>query len=180
MKTSGWLSIGVLVSVALLQGCASTGGVAYAPSAAPGSSASKAAASAPVVSAIHTKSDFDAVHAAVEQQMRAGGRYGSVDPASRATVDGRFQDMAALFEQYDSTDKMGPTAMARINDDQNAINAALAAHDGNRLICHNETPVGSHLPTRVCRTLSQIQNDEHDAQQTMRIESMRPSQFGGH
>lgn len=187
MKTSGLLFGVTVVGVLALQGCTTAAGVqnAQVPTAvaAPQTTAAASHASAaagPAVKGISTKSDFEAVQAAINQQMQPGGRFSSVDPTGRATVNGRFQDMAALFEQYGSVDKMNPAAMARLDSDQNAINGVLASRDGNRLICHDETPVGSHLPKRVCRTLSEIQNQQNNAQQMMRQNSMRQSQIGGH
>jgi hypothetical protein len=181
MKTSGWIVAVVLAAGGLmLHGCASSGDVNYTPGAASGAATPASSSSTQIVTAVHTKSDFEAVRAAIEKQMQPGGRFSSVDPAGRATIDGRFQDMAALFGQYDATDKMGPTGLARLNDDQNAINEVLAARDGNRLICHNELPVGSHLPKRVCRTLSEIQNQQNNSQQMMRQMQMKPTQSGGH
>jgi hypothetical protein len=177
MKTSGWVVAVLLVAGGLaLQGCASSGDVHYAPGAAPGAAAPATSASMQVVTAVHTKSDFEAVRAAIEKQMQPGGRFSSVDPAGRATVDGRFQDMAVLFDQHGSIDEMTPTAMARINDDQNAINAVLAPQDGNRLICTQETHVGSHFPTRVCHTLSELRSNSTNTQQTMHQLQSRPVQ----
>lgn len=176
-----------MVAVLALQGCATGGNVQGTPAAAPVPQASTGAqvshaskATGPAVTSINSKSDFEAVQAAVQQQMQPGGRFSSVDPTGRATVNGRFQDMASLFDQYGSVDEMNATAMARLNDDQNAINAVLAARDGNRMICHDELPVGSHLPKRVCRRLSEIQNQQNNSQQMMREMQMKPSQVGGH
>lgn len=188
MKISGSLTGTVMVTVLALQGCATGGNVQSAQAAAPtatsqtsGSQASLASkATGPAVTSIRNKSDFEAVQAAIQQQMQAGGRFASVDPSGRAAVNGRLQDMASLFAQYDSTDKMGPGGLSRLNDDQNAINATLAARDGNRLVCHDETPVGSHFSKRVCRTLSEIQNQQNNAQKAMRDLQMKPSQLGGH
>jgi hypothetical protein len=168
MKTSGWLFGAAAVAVLVLQGCAGSGGVKYAAGAQPGAASQASASSMPVVTAINSKDDFDAVKAAVDKLMQPGGRYASVDPAGRATVNGRFQDMSALFAQYGTIDKMAPAAKERVDSDQNAINAVLAAHDGNRLVCHNEMPVGSHLPKRVCRTLTEIQNEQKNSQQLIR------------
>lgn len=178
MKTSLWM-VTIAVGAALaLQGCASTGGVNYAPGAAP--SADSATAPAKAITGITDKASFDAVRSAVEQQMQGNGRYASIDSAGRTAVNTHFDDMAALFDQYGSVDKMGTAAMIRINDDQNAINKTLAARDGDRLICREEMPVGSHLPKRVCRTLSEIRNDQYNAQQVLRIRSMSQSEIGGH
>ena len=189
MKTSGLLIGAAMVAVLVLQGCAMEGIVqnehAAAPVAVPQTSAEsqvsqRSGATEPAVTSIKSKSDFEAVQAAIQQQMQPGGRYASVDPSGRATVEGRLQDMGTLFAQHGDTDKMDSKALARLNDDQNAINGVLAARDGNRLICHDEMPVGSHLPKRVCRTLSEIQNQQNNSQKTMRELQMKPSEIGGH
>lgn len=188
MKTSGLLAGIAMVTMLALQGCATTGansqdtqGAPAAVSQTSGAQVSQdSKATGPAVTSVRTKSDFEAVQAAIQQQMQAGGRFASVDPSGRATVNGRLQDMGTLFDQYGDVDKMSPTAMARLDDDQNSINAVLAARDGNRLVCHDEMPVGSHLPQRVCRTLSEIQNQHNDSQQNMRELQMKPSQVGGH
>lgn len=175
MKTSGWV-VAVLLAAGglILQGCASSGDVHYAPGAAPQAQASPA--SSKVVTGITDKSSFEAVRAAIEKEMQAKGRFSSVAPAGQATVNGRFRDMAALFDQYGSIDKMDPAAMARIDSDQNAINAVLAPHDGNRLICEQETQVGSHFPKRVCRKLSELQNRNTGTEQFMRQMQSPPTQ----
>lgn len=189
MKTSGLLmGAAVMVAVLALQGCATGGDVqnrqTVAPAAVPQAPAAPQVSGAsdatgPAVTGINSKSDFEAVQAAIRQQMQPGGRYASVDPSGRASVEGRLQDMGTLFAQFDSVDKMSPQALSRLNDDQNAINAVLAARDGNRLVCHDEMPVGSHLPKRVCRRLSEIQNQQNNSQQLMRQMQMKPSQVGG-
>ncbi|HEX7370903.1 MAG TPA: hypothetical protein VF284_11550 [Rhodanobacteraceae bacterium] len=180
MKISCWMAVAVVAATLVLQGCAGGGDIKYAPGAEPSTSNTPSTPAPAIVSTITTKSDFEAVQAAIQQQMQPGKRYGSVDPAGRVSVNEHFQDMAALFSQYGTVDKMGPGAQDRINGDQNAINAVLAAHDGRRLICHNEMPVGSHLPKRVCRSLSEIRNDQNNSQQMMRQMQMKPSELGGH
>lgn len=183
MKTSGWWVMAAAVAGLALQGCASNGDLHYAPGAAPSATTHATGATAPVVTGINTKSDFEAVQAAINKQMEPGGRFSSVTPSGRAEINGRFQDMAGLFDRYGSVDKMGPTNLAQLTGDQNAINGVLAPHDGNRLICHDEMPVGSHLPKRVCRTLSEIQNQKTNANtllRTMRNSGSYNTMYGGH
>lgn len=176
MKTAGWM-VAVLVAAGglTLGGCATNGGVNYAPGAAP--SAQAVSTPAKVVTGISDKSSFEAVRGAIEQGMQPHGRFESVAAAGRATVNGRLQDMATLFDQYGSIDKMTPAALAQITDDQNAINAVLAPQDGNRRICTLETHVGSHFPTRVCHTLSELRNQNNYTQQALRDLQNRPVQM---
>lgn len=165
MKSSLWL-ITVTVGAALaLQGCASSGGVNYAPGAAP--SAQSSSSNDKTVVRADTKENFDAVVAAVQKQMAPGGRWQFVDKGERATIDGNFSDMSRLYDQYGSVDKMSPTAKQQLLADQNTVNAILTKKDGDRLVCKSEVPVGSHLPIRTCRTYAQIQLEQNNAQQQL-------------
>lgn len=120
----------------------------------------------PVVVA-DNKANFDAVAAAIRQAMQPGGRFALVPSKGKAKVNAGLVDMAALFNQYGSVDKMDPAARSRLLDDQNTINAELARNDANRRVCWQETPVGTHFPHTVCRTVAQMRRDQENANQFM-------------
>jgi len=178
------LSIGALV---VLQGCAQTGGTmpdtaqtAKVPVQNTTDSGSVTATAAipendgkPVVTA-NTKDNFEAVAAAIRKEMQPGGRFAFVTKAGRQTVETGLTDMGTLFDQYGGVDKMGPAAQGKLLEDQNAINEILARYDANRRICWKETPVGTHFPTTVCRTLGEIQNQQSHSKQN--LEEMRQLQ----
>ncbi len=187
MKSTALLVWATVATVALgLQGCAGTNDLVYANGAAPAANHGSAAApgstwgatgpnsaiithpaaNQPVVKA-DTKDNFEAVQAAIRKQMQPGGRWQYVDVNERATIDGNFADMQKLFDQYDSVDKMNANAKMRLLTDQSSINAILTKKDGDKLICQSETPVGSHLPVRTCRTFAQIQAESQQAQQSL-------------
>lgn len=186
MKVSGWLVPVAAMAAFALQGCAQTGDVRAdavqaavpAPTFAPAPAAAGQPAAVipendkgkPVIAA-DTKDHFEAVAAAVEQQMKPGGRWEFVSKEGRQTIGQRFIDMQALFDQYGSVDKMDNGARARLLDDQNVINQTLVRYDGNRLVCAEETPVGTHFPKKVCRTYGEIQSQQNDAQFMMRQNS---------
>lgn len=164
------LVIGALVAL-VLQGCAQTGGIrpdaAQAASMSAQTTTTSASASnsttaaipendgKPVVTA-DTKDNFEAVAAAIRKEMQPGGRFAFVTQTGRQTVEGGLTDMGTLFNQYGGVDKMDPAAQERLLKDQNSINGVLARYDSNRRICWKETPVGTHFPTTVCRTLGEI------------------------
>jgi len=182
MKASNRLVLSLAIGALILQGCAETGGtrpdmaqVASTPTqtTAPSAPVSKPAEAAipenegkPVIAA-DTKDNFDAVAAAVRQEMQSGGRFSFVSKAGRGTVDSKLTDMAALFDQFGSVEKMNPTARERLLGDQNSINEVLARYDGNRRVCWQETPVGTHFPKTVCRTMAEIQNARENAQKNL-------------
>lgn len=175
MKASNRLVLSLAIGALILQGCAETSGtradasqVASVPSqtTAPSTPASEPAEAAipenegkPVVAA-DTKDNFEAVAAAIRQQMQAGGRFAFVSRAGRETVDSKLTDMASLFNQFGGVDKMDATARQRLLGDQNSVNEVLARYDGNRRVCWQETPVGTHFPKTVCRTMAEIQDEK--------------------
>ena len=121
----------------------------------------------PVVRA-DTRENFEAIVAAIHQQMQPGGRWQFVDNNERATIDGSFADMDKLYAQFGSVDKMDQAAKVRLLADQSTVNAILTRKDGDRLICDSEIPVGSHLPIKTCKTYAQIQAEQRGAQEMLR------------
>lgn len=182
MKASNRLILSLAIGALILQGCAETGGtrsdtaqVASVPTqtTVPSASASKTTVAAipenegkPVIAA-DTKDNFEAVAAAVRQEMQSGGRFAFVSKIGRQTVDTKLTDMATLFDQFGSVDKMAPAAQERLLGDQNSVNEVLARYDGNRRVCWQETPVGTHFPKTVCRTLAEIQNEREHSKQNL-------------
>lgn len=190
MKNSRWLVCAAMVGLLGLQGCASTGEMrsdaaqpanAAAPvSAQPASVASASGASIPqengkpVVKA-DSKENFEAIVAAIHQQMQPGGRWQYIDKNERATIDGSFADMGKLYDQFGSVDKMDQAAKVRLLADQSTVNAILTRKDGDRLICQSEMPVGSHLPVKTCKTYAQIQAEQNGAQEFLRRRAIQNS-----
>jgi len=180
MKASKFLAVTLVIGAMTLQGCAETGATRAniiepaAPVQAASAQAVPSEASAnipeangkPVVVA-DNKASFDLVAAAIRKQMQSGGRFGFVDNAGRQTVESRLADMQTLFDQYGSVDKMQGPAQTKLLADQNAVNEVLARNDGNRRICWRETPVGTHFPTMVCRTLAEIQAQRQNARDNL-------------
>lgn len=193
MKISNSLLYSFLMSALILQGCATTSStqpnqVASAPTATPvaiaaqvGRSAGAPAAAVPeengkpVVKA-DSKENFEAVVAAIHQQMQPGGRWQYIDAHERATVDGSFADMGKLYDQFGSVDKMDQNAKVRLLADQSTVNAILTRKDGDRLICQTVMPVGSHLPVKTCKTYAQIQAEQNGAQEFLRNRAVQNSQ----
>jgi hypothetical protein len=196
VKISSALLYSFMIGSLVLQGCATTS-----------STRNQAAASAPAATSVATpaqaqlagaptaaipeengkpvvkadsKENFEAIVAAIHQQMQPGGRWQYIDARERTTVDGSFADMGKLYDQFGSVDKMDQAAKIRLLADQSTVNAILTKRDGDRLICQTELPVGSHLPVKTCKTYSQIQAQERNAQEYLRQSFATPQNVGGH
>lgn len=196
MKNLRWLVCAAMVGVLGLQGCASTGDMRSdaaqpantpAPAAQPASVPTASGTSIPqengkpVVKA-DSKENFEAIVAAIHQQMQPGGRWQYIDNNERTTIDGSFADMDKLYDQYGSVDKMDQNARMRLLADQSTVNAILTKKDGDRLICETSVPVGSHFPVKTCKTYAQIQAEQGRAQDFLRQRNAQNSQqvWSGH
>ena len=60
-----------------------------------------------------------------------------------------------------------PSVDAADSDAKPKSEAAKAKSDGERLICRNERPTGSHLSKRVCRTAAQIEEEREEAKRSI-------------
>lgn len=178
MKNTAGCMVLVVAAALVMSACASTGGVAdggpiavaAAPVLAPPANTvpiPQDDKGKPVVRA-DTKENFEAIEAAIRQQMQAGGRWQYMDKGERESIARNFSDMAALYAKFGTVDKMDQPARMQLLADQSNVNAILTRRDGQRLICRNEIPVGSHLPIKTCRTYAQIQADEYNAQESLR------------
>ncbi|SRR5579885_275775 len=132
----------------------------------------------PVVKATN-KDDFAAVATAIRQQMGQGGRWQYVSKSEKADVDNRLVEMQGLFDEFGTVDKMDQVTKARLFNDQEVVNDILTRRDGNRLVCSNEIPTGSHIPQRVCRTYAQMRQDQQNAQDMMDHMQHRGSVYAG-
>lgn len=174
MKTVHWFTMIALSAAFALQGCAGNSQLTYEHGAAPTGPQGQAsqeetpAQNGNAVVKADTKANFEAVVAAIQKQMQPGGRWQYVNKDERATIDASFADMAKLYDQSGSVDKMDQSAKVRLLADQSTVNAILTKKDGDRLICETTMPVGSHFPVKTCKTYAQIQSEQNNAQEYLR------------
>lgn len=128
-------------------------------------------ADAPAVNA-DTKDAFTAVSAWVAKQMESGGRYAYVTPSERSTIEKRFTEMGALFDKSGSVAQMNDADKTRMFNDQEEINSILSKRDGERVICKNIVPIGSHIPVKTCKTVAQIEEERRNAGRFMQDKSV--------
>ena len=96
------------------------------------------------------KAEFCAVAAAVQKEMRPGGRYEFVDNRERDSVNARLVDMQSLFDKHDTVAQMDMPTKVQLFNDQEAVNAVLTRRDDDRLVCQRDAPLGSLIPRTTC------------------------------
>ena len=102
-----------------------------------------------------TQEKFQAVADNVRKEMEPGGRYEYVKPEERATIERSLADMDALLAESGGVANMKQDQKIKLFNAQEVVNSILTRRDGDRVICKNETKVGSHIPTTNCHTYAQ-------------------------
>ncbi len=120
----------------------------------------------PAVNA-NTKETFATVSSWVRKEMSAGGRYAYATDSEKSKVDANLSDMGGLFDKHGSVAEMNDADKTKLFNDQEEVNAILSKRDGDRIICKNEIPIGSHIPVKTCRTYSQVEADHRNSRQFM-------------
>jgi hypothetical protein len=107
-----------------------------------------------------TPEKFAEVSANVRKGMEPGGRYQYVKPEERKTIDGKLDEIGALFQKNGSVDAMSEATKIELFNAQEVVNSILTRRDGERVICKKEAPIGSHIPITTCHTYAQ-EEDAH-------------------
>jgi hypothetical protein len=102
-----------------------------------------------------SRDKFEAVATDVRKEMEPGGRYQYVRPDERKKIDTALTEMTAIFAANDSVAAMNQDTKIKLFNDQETVNSILQQRDGERVICKNEAPVGSHIPVTSCHTYAQ-------------------------
>ena len=110
----------------------------------------------PAVNA-NSKDAFGTVSTWVRGQMQDGGRYAHVTPNERKRVNERLDQMSGIFEKTPAVEQMSEEDKLKMFNYQEEVNAILAKHDSERMICKSVKPVGSHIPVKQCMTAGEIE-----------------------
>lgn len=143
--------------------------------------ASVVAKEAPDVKA-DTKEQFQAVADHVREQMQGGGRFEFVTAAERDTVTKDLGDMQSLFDRFAKVDAMDQASKIQLYNDQSEVNAILTRRDGDREVCSEDRPTGSHIPKTTCRKYADIERDRRDTMnlKDQMLHTMIPADKVGH
>ena len=104
-----------------------------------------------------TKTEFEQQAAAVRKEMGAGGRYEFVGLTERVKVDKRLKEIETIFASYVEGSRLKDQLLVELLNAQEEVNAILTRRDGERLICTNAMPTGSHRPATNCKRYSDIE-----------------------
>jgi len=126
-----------------------------------------------------TKETFAAVSTWVRKEMVDGGRYGELSSSERRTVDAKLDEMGALLDKHGTVAQMTDADKTQMFNDQEQVNSMLSKRDGDRMICKNVAPIGSHIPVKTCKTAREIAQDQHNVNQFMNDRAQLTQKRGG-
>lgn len=105
---------------------------------------------------------------ALEREIATGERYRSIAQADRRQVLDALKRMQSHLEGKTSLSQLSANERMSVFNDQELINTLLtqAAAD-SRLVCTTETPVGTRLPKRTCKTVGERRLEREAARDTL-------------
>lgn len=113
-------------------------------------------------------SEIHAQQVQLRQEAVAGhGRFKDLGAAEREALVAQQDRFLALTKGRQSLDELSmDDRMSAINTLE-AINATITRAEDERLVCERVKQVGSHRPTRVCRTVAELRKARQVAERLM-------------
>jgi hypothetical protein len=110
------------------------------------------------------KARFEEQAASVHKAMEPGGRFEFVGIDERNRVEQALTEIADVLAKHEPAVALRQDEKVAIFNAQEVANAILLKNDGDRLICKNEAPMGSHRKQTTCNTVAELRRvHEHDS-----------------
>lgn len=99
------------------------------------------------------------------------GRYVDLPRSTRKAILADQDRLAELLQGKTDTSQLDPSGLDEVVSLLASINAAITRTGDERLICTREARIGSNYMTRVCRTPSQLREQQAAGQKLLRDET---------
>ncbi len=112
---------------------------------------------------------FEEQRQALEQEIATGETYRSIAKADKQQVNEALERLSGLLAGITSVSQLNESQRLKVFNDQQLVNNLLtqAAAD-SRLVCTRETPVGTRLPIKTCKTVGERRREREVAQDALR------------
>lgn len=112
---------------------------------------------------------------ALEHEIIAGERYRGIAPKDRERVLEALDRMESNLQGVRAIGELDERRRLAVFNDQEMINVLLTqAAEDSRVVCTRETPVGTRLATKVCKTVGERRRDRETAREALRDGSRLP------
>lgn len=110
---------------------------------------------------------FSEQRAKVMADLADGETYSEISSENREKVVSALGRMQRMLDTHESPATLHPDQRAALMNEQELVNNILTkAGEQSRLVCRRERPVGTRLPTTVCRTVAEQRRQQEDARQS--------------
>lgn len=97
--------------------------------------------------------------------LAANGAYRGLTSLKQRELLERQDRLLRLLDGKQAADQLTPQEQMLAFNHLEWIEAALNDEESERMICRNQTTIGSHRKTRVCRTAAQIERDRQQVRE---------------
>jgi len=126
------------------------------------------------------KASFAEQREQVLVDLADGETYAEIAPEDRERVFVGLGRMQRLLGAHESASALHPDQRTTLLNEQEQVNNILSqASKDSRMVCNRERPVGTRLPTTVCRTVAErrrlqdASRQSHDAAARSRLNTIR-------
>lgn len=116
-----------------------------------------------------SKQELVSFEAQVNKDFAEGKRYHEISLSDQDTITKTLARMDARWQKADADGKLNNNDTLEMANDQQLVATMLqhAAAD-SRLVCQEETPMGTRIGKNVCRTVAQIKREQDSSQKSLR------------
>ncbi|MGY1529584.1 hypothetical protein [Luteimonas sp. A649] len=125
------------------------------------------------------KASFAEQREQVMADLADGETYAELAPEDREKVVAGLGRMQRLLGTHASASELHPNDRATLMNEQEQVNNILTqASKDSRLVCNRETPVGTRMPTTVCRTVAERRRLQDDSRRNLEAAGRSRAKLG--
>jgi len=117
---------------------------------------------------VNSAVSFSEQRSQVLADLADGETYAEISPEDREKVVSALGNIEKMLGSHASTQALHPdTRVALVNEQETINNILTRAHRDSRMVCSREIPVGTRMPTNVCRTVAERRRLRDDSRQRL-------------
>ena len=111
---------------------------------------------------------FSEQRAEILADLADGETYAEITLEDREKVVSTLSRMQRMLGSHESAQALHPDERVALMNEQETINNILSqAHRDSRMVCTRERPVGTRMPTNVCRTVAERRRLREDSRRNL-------------
>lgn len=118
---------------------------------------------------VGSQAGFEAQASAIHKDLADGTTYSELSDAQRVDVNAALERIGTALSSHGGIAALPEAARLRVFNDQELVNTILTkGREDSRMMCDRETPIGSHRPHVICKTVAERRRDRERSQDALR------------